>query len=581
MNNKQVIKGLGMNVLSISFLVHVVILCMCISVFGQPKNPGAIPLPLTSSAWTTRPYFLSESGLAKSQTDLAKATFTAITYPSHFCLNDGGILVSPTHSMDQGEYGTCWACALTHALEIETKRYLIESSTYGGPGLPYSAFNINLSERQLITQIKKNWNSAYEWLQTLYELYIPTSTPEIGGFDALLAADCLNHYQWTIPLEGDCCYSPFGSDNLGQNGYIVPPNYPFDWLSSTTTGIVFNGYPEQVCDREDILAIKYALYNFKKGVIVSINADEIKDALANNIGYLDALTGVAVDHQVCIIGWDINPSVLDIVTGKIRSLGPSWIVKNSWGKCHHCVATGENENWFYMRMMTADDYAQFTLTTTPYVGNAQEFSVLSGNVELKPDKCTFINRLYTAQNLDCNNDVYSHCGWCGNEIADAKNMPVVTLSNGASTLVNSGLRINLSHMTAPNGYVFAAQTYIGDEYAIGWTKSVDGGNFQIYWPYVNGTSNTAISFSQWANITGATNYGIGENSVSIVTYVWHIKAILNGESPQSIDQWIPCKPNQATAGFTYTPYEASTYNCQNPCATTGVTRSLMKQPCGK
>jgi hypothetical protein len=100
-------------------------------VFGQ----GALPIDTNSPNWKNLPYpegVSSDAFLKKS---------ASIIFPARFSLSDPNVSFSPTHSAYQGGYGTCWAHAIIHALEIEAKKKLLIPLSQNGYGLPLSKFH--------------------------------------------------------------------------------------------------------------------------------------------------------------------------------------------------------------------------------------------------------------------------------------------------------------------------------------------------------------------------------------------------------------------------------------------------------
>jgi hypothetical protein len=504
--------------------------CWSLYVFGQ----GAFPIDTNSPNWKNLPY---PEGVS-SNAFLAKST--SIIFPARFSLSDPNISFSPTHSANQSGYGTCWAHAIIHALEIETKKMLLIPLSQNGYGLPYSSFNINLSERQLVCLYKSSLKEAY--------VAAGDSTtnpmPEIDG--ASLTEVILATRNSIIPLEGDNCYSPHGNAaHPGENGDISPPSNPFNAPINALYGVSLPGCA-QICNEENELAIKYVLMYQERGVMVNIYLP------SPDPNYLESESSTDINHSVCIIGWNDTAKVADYVNGAWvqKGLGKAWIVQNWHGHAHYSVATGQSEPWFYLKMGKK-------------IANAGPFFCLYSSAKIN-DVTQFVNRLFKADHLDCNGDALSATGWCG--AAATNNQQAGLASYFSSSLVSQGLDITLNDMILPNGTPLAPGAYIVDKYRIEFDIRYFGCCIAPYNAYTVGASNdNTLATSSWSNIYSVQQNQYMTSTAKAETYVYFIK----GNTQRAINQWYPCMPNQAKVGYIFTP-DQNVANCPNPYGPTAI-----------
>jgi hypothetical protein len=292
------------------------------------------------------------------------------------------------------------------------------------------------------------------------------------------------------------------------------------------------------------LAVKHTIIN-NHAVMVAIRVHEHP-----GWNYVDwQSTGDDVDHAVCIIGWDDNAVVVDYVQGQgwvQRNLGKAWIVKNSHGITHR-QPDGTYTNWFYMKI-EGD------------IADEKYFYCIVAPIKIYGE-VSFINRLYAANNLDCNNDELSHTNWCGQNIS-TPTPKGFSYGGGRVVGVTEGMNASLSGFVSTDGEKIAPGEYRVKRYEVNISFRYFGTGLKPYFNYTHGASGNVNIIYPWCDLISINEQKNMLSNATMRTFVYYVDYKVNGQTP--IDCYYPCSPEKARVGVIYTPIESVA--CPNPFA---------------
>lgn len=284
------------------FAVAVLVVGAAVSVWGQDEATA-------DEEWARMPYLDNYcAGLKK----------VAHNFPPAFSLKkaEGNYYSSDEHYENQGSCGECYYFAVVQALEIEAKRRLVEAE-----GLCVSEYPMDLSETELVRQhpaILNVLRSVGDLAHTVTRV-----TPDVS----FTIGHAMKWRRWVIPFETSATlWETYETNDCSFLSSTIPVDPP---------GVRVTSEFWKVCTYEDVLLVKRALMHWRKGVMVGLKVPEHEP-----FDYLDKDRWVGRNHAVVIVGWNDE-----------ASMGPSWIVHNSYGEDAHEDPGHEDHyhGWFYLK----------------------------------------------------------------------------------------------------------------------------------------------------------------------------------------------------------------------------------------
>ena len=208
-----------------------------------------------------------------------------------------------TSVKNQGNSGNCWAFSVASCLESDSILQgldSIESADYSEAH--FSWFTARSNSDNLIDP---NYGEGYN-----------SDSPFVAGGNWIMAAGSLARWSG-MAEEADYPFYPYSLEKMG--------NYSEARRYDTGSGIIINS-AEEMLDAND--AKKWIM---EHGAITA--AYYYDDAYYNEeTGAYYCDSGVSLNHQVAIVGWDDNYSVNNFNSSYLPDADGAWLCKNSWSE---------------------------------------------------------------------------------------------------------------------------------------------------------------------------------------------------------------------------------------------------------